>query len=114
MTTYTPIAESNNFIVLDKYVKAWEVAESYQSESDLERELIQDLVNQGYEYVPGLTNPEAMLANVRVRLQELNKVTFSNGEWLRFVETYLDRPSDNRSEERRVGKECRSRRSRYG
>ncbi|MCL4410134.1 MAG: HsdR family type I site-specific deoxyribonuclease, partial [Gammaproteobacteria bacterium] len=101
MTTYTPIAESNNFIVLDKYVKAWEVAESYQSESDLERELIQDLVNQGYEYVPGLTNPEAMLANVRVRLQELNKVTFSNGEWLRFVETYLDRPSDNSTDKTR-------------
>lgn len=101
MTTYTPIAESNNFIVLDKYVKAWEVAESYQSESDLERELIQDLVNQGYEYLPGLTNPEAMLANVRVRLQELNKVTFSNGEWLRFVETYLDKPSDNSTDKTR-------------
>lgn len=95
MNTYTPIAESNNFIVLDRYVKEWKVAESYQSESDLERELIQELVNQGYEYVPGLTNPEAMLANVRGRLQELNKVIFSNGEWLRFVETYLDKPSDN-------------------
>ena len=35
-----PIAESNNFIVLDKYIKEWEAAESYQSESDLEREFI--------------------------------------------------------------------------
>jgi type I restriction enzyme R subunit len=26
--------------------------ESYQSEGDLEREFIQDLVNQGYEYLP--------------------------------------------------------------
>ena len=46
-----PIAESNSFIVLDKYTRDWEVAESYQSESDLERELVQDLVNQGYEYL---------------------------------------------------------------
>src|SRR5690554_7604641 len=35
-----------------------------------------------------------MLANVRVQLQALNKVQFADGEWLRFVETYLDRPSE--------------------
>lgn len=94
MTDYKTIAESNNFIVLDKYKKEWQVAESYQSEGDLERELIQDLVNQGYEYLPALNNPEAMLANVRVQLQTLNKVQFLEGEWRRFVETYLDKPSD--------------------
>jgi type I restriction enzyme R subunit len=94
MTDYKTIAESNNFIVLDKYNKEWKVAESYQSEGDLERELIQDLVNQGYEYLPALNNPEAMLANVRVQLQALNGVEFLEGEWKRFVETYLDKPSD--------------------
>jgi type I restriction enzyme R subunit len=36
----------------------------YQSESELERELIQDLRNQGYEFVPDLTSQSAMLANV--------------------------------------------------
>lgn len=94
MTDYKTIAESNHFIVLDKYNKEWKVAESYQSEGDLERELIQDLVNQGYEYLPALNNPEAMLANVRVQLQTLNGVEFLEGEWKRFVETYLDKPSD--------------------
>jgi len=94
MTHYTPIAESNNFIVLDKYTQNWHVAESYQSEADLERELIQDLVNQGYEYLPALNNPVAMLANVREQLQRLNKVEFLDGEWQRFVVTYLDKPSD--------------------
>src|SRR5690554_561741 len=94
MTHYTPIAESNNFIVLDKYTQNWHVAESYQSEADLERELIQDLVNQGYEYVPALNNPQAMLANVRKQLQTLNHVEFLDGEWQRFVVTYLDKPSD--------------------
>ncbi|MEZ5527013.1 MAG: type I restriction endonuclease subunit R [Gammaproteobacteria bacterium] len=96
MTEYTkPIAESNNFIVLDKYTREWEVKETYQSEDALERELIQDLSNQGYEYLPGLNNPQAMLANVRVHLQALNKVQFGEGEWQRFVETYLDKPSDS-------------------
>lgn len=89
------IAESNNFIILDKYSKDWQVADSYQSESDLEREFIQDLVNQGYDFQPVLNNPKAMLANVRVQLQALNNVQFSDDEWSRFVETYLDKPSDS-------------------
>jgi type I restriction enzyme, R subunit len=94
MTDYKPIAESNNFIVLDRYTPEWKVAESYQSEGDLEREFIQDLQNQGYEYLPALNAPDALLANVRLQLQTLNKVQFADGEWLRFVETYLDKPSD--------------------
>lgn len=94
MTDYKTIAESNNFIVLDKYTQNWHVAESYQSEYDLEGELIQDLVNQGYEYLPSLNNPIAMLANVRKQLQTLNNVEFLEGEWQRFVVTYLDKPSD--------------------
>lgn len=95
MTHYNTIAEANHFIVLSQYEKAGQIAESYQSEDALERELIQDLVNQGYEFVPALTNPAAMLANVRVQLQTLNNVAFSDSEWQRFVETYLDKPSDN-------------------
>lgn len=95
MSDYKTIAESKNFIVLDKYTKEWQVAESYQSEGDLEREFIQDLINQGYEFMPGLSTPEALLANVRVQLQALNNVQFSDGEWLRFVESWLDKPSDD-------------------
>ncbi|KAB7706405.1 HsdR family type I site-specific deoxyribonuclease [Plesiomonas shigelloides] len=95
MIDYKTIAESNSFIVLDKYTKEWHVAENYQSESDLENELIQDLANQGYEYMPALNNPDAMLANVRVQLQALNDVQFTESEWQRFVETWLDNPSDS-------------------
>lgn len=89
-----PIAESSNFIVLDKYSQEWKVAEGYQTEGDLEREFIQDLQNQGYEYLPAISTPETLLTNVRVQLQALNNVQFSDGEWLRFVETWLDKPSD--------------------
>ena len=95
MSNYKPIAETNNFIVLDKYCKEWQAVDSYQSEGDLEREFLQDLVNQGYEYLPILNNAKALLANVREQLQALNNVQFSDGEWLRFVEIYLDRPSDS-------------------
>ena len=95
MIEYSPIAELENFIVLDKYTQEWKVAENYQSEGDLEREFIQDLQNQGYKYVLGLNTPEKLLANVREQLQALNNMRFLEGEWQRFVETYLDRPSDS-------------------
>lgn len=91
----TPIAETPNYIVLDKYTKEWDAADRYQSEDDLEREFVQDLVNQGYEFLPALTTPDAMVANVRSQLERLNNVTFSGDEWKRFVETYLDKPSDS-------------------
>ena len=91
--TYT-IAESNNFIVLDKYIKAWELCDSYQSEADLERELLQDLCNQGYAFI-SLKSQAAMLANAREQLQALNSVTFNDSEWQRFCEQYLDAPSDS-------------------
>ena len=100
---YKTIAESNNFIVLDKYTKYSEVNEPpavYQTEAALEKEFIQDLINQGFEN-PNLTSIEAMLANVRVQLQALNNMGFSDSEWARFVEEYLDKPSDNLVEKTR-------------
>lgn len=101
---YKTIAESNNFIVLDKYTKHSLVNEApggYQSEADLEREFIQDLINQGYEMPQNINTQEAMLANAREQLEILNKVEFSDGEWARFVEEYLDNPSDHLVEKSR-------------
>ncbi len=95
MTDYKAIAESNNFIVLEQYSKKSRVRDSYQSEYDLEIEFIQDLTRQGYEYQPNITNPQTMLANAREQLQILNNVQFTENEWQRFVETYLDKPSDS-------------------
>lgn len=95
MNDYKTIAESNNFIVLDKYSKCSQVNEAYQSEYDLEGEFVTDLENQGYEYLRDLNTHEKMLANVRKQLQTLNNVQFLEGEWQRFVEEYLDKPSDN-------------------
>ena len=94
---YNTIAETSNFIVLDRYNKYSSLNESpagFQSESALEREFIQDLINQGYENPTGLTTLQAMLANVRVQLQALNNMVFTDAEWARFVEEYLDRPSE--------------------
>lgn len=85
------IAESNNFIVLDKYIKAEQTSDSYQSESTW-NELIQDLRNQGYEFI-SVKSQSAMLSNVREQLQSLNGVMFNDSEWRRFTEQYLTTPA---------------------
>ena len=97
MAQYNIIAESNNFIVLDDYTKYNELHEpsvTYQSEASLERKFVQDLVNQGYEYSSDISTPKALLDNARIKIQELNEMEFSDKEWLRFVEEYLDKPGD--------------------
>lgn len=104
MAQYNTIAESNNFIVLDEYDKcsmACEPSFVYQTEASLEREFIQDLQDQGYEYLPNLNTPDALLANVRTQLQLLNDVVFTDSEWKRYVEEYLDKPSDSLVEKTR-------------
>ena len=96
-----PIAQTNNFIVLDKYTPHPGGAKGYQSEAALEQELVRDLQHQGYEYLPDLTTPKAMLANLRVQVQVLNNVQFTDSEWQRFIETWLDRPGENAPEKTR-------------
>jgi type I restriction enzyme R subunit len=79
----------------------YESSVGYQSESTLEREFIEDLRSQGYEYIHDLVTPEALLANARRQLQTLNQSTFTDKEWVRFVEEYLDKSSDNLVEKTR-------------
>ena len=102
MTQYKTIAESNNFIVLDQYNKFVEEPNAgYQTEGSLEREFIRDLQAQGYEYLQGLNNHGELIKNLRIQLQRLNNVVFSDAEWHRFLEEYLDKPSDSLIEKTR-------------
>ena len=102
MTQYKTIAESNNFIVLDQYKKLVEEPNAgYQTEGSLEREFIRDLQAQGYEYLQELNSHDALVNNLRTQLQRLNNVVFSDMEWRRFLEEYLDKPSDSLIEKTR-------------
>ena len=102
MTQYKTIAESNHFIVLDQYNKLVEEPNAgYQTEGSLEREFIRDLQAQGYEYLQELNSHDALVNNLRTQLQRLNNVVFSDMEWRRFLEEYLDKPSDSLIEKTR-------------
>ena len=102
MTQYKTIAESNHFIVLDQYNKFVEEPNAgYQTEGRLEREFICDLKAQGYDYLQDLNGHDALVQNLRAQLQRLNNVVFSDAEWRRFLEEYLDKPSDSLIEKTR-------------
>lgn len=89
-----PVLETNNFIVLDEYQKQKASSDTYQSEADLEKELISDLVSQGYEYRKDISSIDTMMDNLKVQLETLNKTTFTSSEWKRFCEEYLDKAND--------------------
>ena len=92
MTPSKPIAETPHFIVLDHYTRIASTTPpptGYQTEAALEKELIEDLQKQGYEYLPKLTTPQELLKNLRLQLQALNQVVFTDEEWQRFLDEYL-------------------------
>lgn len=89
-----PVLETNNFIVLDEYKKQKTSSDAYQSEAELEKELISDLQAQGYEYRKDITSIEAMMGNLKIQLETLNKTTFTPSEWKRFCDEYLDTVTD--------------------
>lgn len=88
------IAEMTGGIILAKYEKESSVHDkTYQSEADLERELIENLISQGYERFRASSN-EDLYKNLRDKIEKLNKVSFTDGEWRRFLREYLDAPND--------------------
>jgi type I restriction enzyme R subunit len=56
---------------------------AYQSEDDLEKELIRQLETQGYEYL-NIRSEEDLILNLRRQLETLNNYAFSGEEWKRF------------------------------
>ncbi len=80
---YEPIAISSESTVVAEFSPDGDRATGYQSEADLENELIRLLKEQAYEYL-ALTDEAALIDNLRAQLEALNEVTFSDAEWTRF------------------------------
>ena len=98
MKQTNPIAETTNYIILDQYERLSQINGSYQSEAQLEEELISDLQRQGYKYAPEIRTPEALLKNVRAQIERLNEISFTDEEWVRFCTEFVDSPGDSATE----------------
>lgn len=90
---YDPIAVSNESTVVAEYMADPSAEAAYQSEADLERELIRLLQSQAYEYLP-ITSEGQLVANVRTQLEMLNGITFSDAEWEQFFSERVSGAND--------------------
>ncbi|MBU5427853.1 type I restriction endonuclease subunit R [Tissierella pigra] len=100
-TDYTTIAEMTNGIILANFEKQPLVREgTFQTESMLECKMKDDLISQGYEDV-SIGTSEELLSNLKIQIEKLNKVTFTDDEWERFLLEYLDTPNDTMIEKTR-------------
>ena len=80
---YNIIAENENYTIVSDYQAVYRTSEKYQTEAQLEKELIKNLTEQGYEYL-AIHTEQDLVDNLRVQLQRLNDYTFTDSEWKRF------------------------------
>lgn len=85
---YNIIAETNEATVVSEYIPTARRKRSYQSEAELEKNFIEDLQEQGYEYLAIKTEDE-LVENLKKQIEKLNHITFSETEWTRFYGHYL-------------------------
>ncbi len=80
---YNIIAENEDYTIVSDYGAIYRKSDKYQSEAQLEKELIKTLTEQGYEYLP-IHKEQDLVDNLRVQLQRLNDYIFTDSEWKRF------------------------------
>ena len=81
---YNIIAENENYTIVSDYQAIYrKSSDKYQTEAQLEKELIKTLTEQGYEYL-AIHTEQDLVDNLRVQLQRLNDYTFTDSEWKRF------------------------------
>ena len=83
MTSFNIIAATTENTVVTSYEPVAKRSDSYQSEAALEREFIQMLTQQGYEYLP-IHHEADLIANLRLQLEALNGYQFTDSEWEQF------------------------------
>ena len=99
-SNYSTIAEMNNGIILAKYESKKSNISSYQKEAELEEWLISNLELQGYERIH-VSDDKELYDNLKIQLEKLNNVEFTDSEWNRFLLEYLNCPNDGLIEKTR-------------
>jgi type I restriction enzyme R subunit len=80
---FEPIAITSESTVVSSFDWEGRKATAYQSEAELEKAFVALLGEQAYEYL-AITEETSLLVNLRLRLEGLNSITFSDTEWEKF------------------------------
>lgn len=88
MSYFNIVAQSSESTVVTEYKPQEKRSEAYQSEAQLEQELIRLLGELGYEYLH-IHKDTDLVVNLRRQLSKLNGYEFSDSEWQRFFTEVL-------------------------
>lgn len=88
MSQFKIVATTSESTVVSEYEPLKNRPDSYQSEADLELQLIKDLTEQGYGFLK-IESEAELITNLRDQLQLLNDYTFTDSEWNRFFKECL-------------------------
>lgn len=80
---YKMVAENPLSTVVADYEPRYRSAKQYQSEAEMEKEFIDQLRTQAYDYLP-ITSEMELVANLRAQLEKLNDYRFTDREWTAF------------------------------
>ena len=94
---FETIAVTSDSTVVAEYQTEGRKEEAYQSESQLESSFVELLQGQAYEYLP-ITVEEDLTRNLRVQLESLNKIQFTDTEWEKFFSESIASSSDTITE----------------
>ncbi|OQC13406.1 MAG: Type I restriction enzyme EcoR124II R protein [Firmicutes bacterium ADurb.Bin080] len=101
MPNYNIITESSDSTVVTEYKPVVSKSDSYQSEAELEKELINLLDQQCYEYLP-IHSEQDLIKNLRKQLELVNEYSFSDEEWNRFFKDKIANPNDDIAEKTKI------------
>ena len=85
------VAQTNENTVITEFTPTTDRSNGYQSEAQLEKEFIKQLVAQGYEYI-SIGSEKDLINNLRSKLEDLNHYTFSDNEWQYLFNNTLANP----------------------
>ena len=94
MSSYNIVAATTENTVVTSYEPVKNRSDSYQSEAALEKEFIQLLTQQGYEYLQ-IHQEADLIANLRRQLEILNHYQFSDREWEQFFSSAIANPNEH-------------------
>ena len=93
MSFYNIIAQTTESTVVTEYKSNATRSDAYQSEAELEKELIRLLQEQSYEYLP-IHKEVDLIVNLRKQLEQLNDYIFTDSEWDQFFNNCIAGKND--------------------
>lgn len=102
MTDQKIVIENPESTVIARYEATDRKNTQYQSEADLEKDFIEQLQAQAYEYLPQLHTEHELIDNLRLQMERLNAIRFTKEEWQRFYTTIIAKQSDGIVEKTRL------------